>query len=58
VQSLAAHLRALTHDQLTDLVANRRDATIEPAPQSADQLAARLLHPSSMASACAMLTLP
>ncbi|NJP32862.1 hypothetical protein [Micromonospora thermarum] len=38
MQSLAAHLRALTEEQLTSLVANRRDATLEPAPKTADQL--------------------
>ncbi|MFE9202548.1 helicase-associated domain-containing protein [Micromonospora sp. NPDC007230] len=58
VQSLAAHLRTLTEAQLTSLVATRRDATIEPAPKTVDQLAVRLLHPSSMAAACALLTLP
>lgn len=58
MQSLAAHLRTLTLEQLTSLVATRRDVTVEPAPKSADQLAARLLHPSSMAGACALLTLP
>ncbi|MEO3779929.1 helicase-associated domain-containing protein [Micromonospora sp. B11E3] len=58
MQSLAAHLCALTQEQLTALVAKRRDATIEPAPQTADQLAVRLLHPSSMVAACALLTLP
>ncbi|OKI64361.1 helicase-associated domain-containing protein [Micromonospora sp. CB01531] len=58
MQSLADHLRTLTQEQLTSLVANRRDATIEPAPKTADQLAVRLLHPSSMAAACALLTLP
>ncbi len=56
--SLAAHLRTLTQDQLTSLVATRRDATLEPAPKTADQLAERLLHPSSMAAACALLTRP
>ncbi|MFC0532509.1 hypothetical protein [Phytohabitans kaempferiae] len=45
-------------DQLTSLVASRRDATLEPAPKSTEQLAVRLLHPSSMAGACALLTLP
>ncbi|MEH1011813.1 helicase-associated domain-containing protein [Micromonospora sp. CPCC 206060] len=58
MESLAAYLRTLTQDQLTSLVANRRDATIEPAPKTADQLAVRLLHPSSMVAACALLTLP
>ncbi len=56
--SLAAHLRTLTQDQLTGLVSIRRDATFEPAPTTADQLAERLLHPSSMVAACALLTLP
>jgi hypothetical protein len=51
--TLAAHLGALTGDQLTALVAIRRDATIVPVPKSIDQLAERLLHPSSMAAACA-----
>ncbi|MEW2383025.1 helicase-associated domain-containing protein [Micromonospora sp. NPDC047707] len=58
MQSLAAYLRTLTQEQLTSVVANRRDATLEPAPTTADQLAVRLLHPSSMAAACALLTLP
>jgi hypothetical protein len=58
VQSLAAHLRTLTAEQLTSLVASRRDVSLEPAPKTADQLAVRLLHPSSMAGACALLTLP
>ncbi|BCB86233.1 hypothetical protein Psuf_035460 [Phytohabitans suffuscus] len=58
MQSLAAHLRTLTMEQLTSLVASRRDASLEPAPKTADRLAARLLHPSSMAGACALLTLP
>ncbi|MEU4481723.1 helicase-associated domain-containing protein [Micromonospora sp. NPDC023966] len=58
MQSLAAHLRTLTQEQLTSLLANRRDATVEPAPKTVDQLAGRLLQPSSMAAACALLTLP
>jgi hypothetical protein len=58
VRSLTTHLRALSQDQLTDLVAFRRDATMEPAPTTVDQLAARLLHPRSMAAACSLLTLP
>jgi hypothetical protein len=58
VRSLATHLRALSQDQLTTLVASRRDATLEPAPTTVDQLAARLLHPQSMAAACSLLTLP
>ncbi|PSK61354.1 hypothetical protein B0E53_06751 [Micromonospora sp. MH33] len=58
MQSLADHLRTLTQEQLTSLVASRRDATVEPAPKTAEQLAVRLLHPSSMAAACALLTLP
>jgi hypothetical protein len=58
VRSLAAHLRTLSQDQITGLVALRRDATIEPAPKTIDQLAARLLHPQSMAAACSLLTLP
>lgn len=31
---------------------------MEPAPTTVDQLAARLLHPQSMAAACSLLTLP
>ncbi|OZV84404.1 hypothetical protein CA850_00645 [Micromonospora echinospora] len=58
MHSVAAYLRTLTQEQLTSLVADRRDATIEPAPTTADELAVRLLHPSSMAAACALLTLP
>ncbi len=56
--ALAVHLRTLAEDQLTALVATRRDVTIEPVPKTVDQLAERLLHPSSMAAACALLTLP
>ncbi|WP_157411082.1 helicase-associated domain-containing protein [Actinoplanes rectilineatus] len=56
--TLAAHLRTLTEDQLAGLVAMRRDATIEPVPKTVDKLAERLLHPSSMAGACALLALP
>jgi hypothetical protein len=56
--ALAAHLRTLDKDQLAGLVALRRDATIEPVSKTLDELAARLLHPSSMAVACALLTLP
>lgn len=58
MQSLATHLRTLTEEQLTSLVASRRDATVEPAPQTVEQLAVRLLHPPSMAAACALLTRP
>ncbi|BCJ57172.1 helicase-associated domain-containing protein [Micromonospora endophytica] len=58
MQSLAVFLRTLTEAQLTSLVATRRDVTLEPAPQTTEQLAARLLHPASMAAACALLTLP
>lgn len=58
MQSLAVHLRALAQEQLTGLVASRRDATLEPAPKTAEQLAARLLHRSSMASALDCLPLP
>ena len=56
--ALAVHLRTLTADQLAELVATRRDATIEPVPDTVDELAERLLHPSSMAAACALLNLP
>jgi hypothetical protein len=58
VASLAVHLRTLTQEQLTALVTIRRDVTREPAPATADQVAARLLDPSSAAGACALLTLP
>jgi hypothetical protein len=58
VAALTRHLRTLTEEQLTALVAIRRDVTVEPAPESTDQLAGRLLVPSSMAAACALLTLP
>ena len=43
---------------MSGLIAARRDVTIEPVPTTVDQLAGRLLHPSSMAAACALLTLP
>jgi hypothetical protein len=58
VSALAAHLRTLGEDQLTRLIAIRRDATLEPVPRSVDELADRLLDPSSMVGACMMLPLP
>jgi XPB/Ssl2-like helicase family protein len=58
VVALSAHLRALAEDELSGLIRARRDVTIEPVPKTVDQLAERLLHPSSMAAACALLTLP
>jgi hypothetical protein len=53
----AAHFRTLAEGELIPLAAIRRDATIEPKPTTVDQLAERL-HTSSMAAACARLTLP
>ncbi|MGX6601902.1 hypothetical protein ACWKSP_07175 [Micromonosporaceae bacterium Da 78-11] len=58
VAALAAYLRTLTETELTELVTIRRDVTVEPAPETNGQLAERLLRPSSMAAACALLTLP
>lgn len=58
VASLTAHLRTLTQDQVTALVTMRRDVTVDPAPKTTEQLAGRLLQPSSLAVACALLTLP
>ena len=56
--ALAGHLRTLTEDDLAALMAIRRDSTIEPVPKTIGELAGRLLHPSSMAVACALLNLP
>ncbi|MFC7532210.1 helicase-associated domain-containing protein [Actinoplanes sp. GCM10030250] len=58
VAGLAAHLRTLTEHEIAGLVATRRDATFEPVPATVEQLAERLLRPSSMAGACALLNLP
>ncbi|BEL09314.1 helicase-associated domain-containing protein [Actinoplanes sichuanensis] len=58
VDSLAAHLRTLGQDQLTALVAIRRDVTLDPPPKTAEEVAGRLLQPSSLAVACSLLTLP
>lgn len=40
------------------MISIRRDVTLEPTPRTIDQLAARLLHPGSLAAACALLSLP
>jgi hypothetical protein len=58
VASLAAHLRTVTQDQLAALVTIRRDVTIDPAPKTAEEVAGRLLQPSSLMVACTLLTLP
>ena len=58
VAGLVRHLQTLTQEQLAELLRLRRDAAVEPAPKSLDQLAGRLGHPASMVGALALLTLP